>query len=538
MIKRRRVPKEEIEKEWIILSFMIMNNRVLSNVYKRYKTKEFKTKYFSEYFRPIARWLFRHFSIYKKAPKDAIQNIYEQRKNSLGGKQKIIEEYLSRLAEEYVLFKERSIDPEYIIKDVIADFIRERQVNDLMEKANEQIKLSQFDEVENILSSYRKVTIEEEDEELGTLIPLTTKDVDEYYDHNPTEDIVYKFNGDLNYLAGNLEKSWLVAVSGTEKSGKSYFLQEIAFDAAMYQRKKVLIINLELSKKLVRNRLQRRISCTSNKRGTGRKLYPIFDCQNNQTGKCKVEECKNPYPLYNKDNESVEFQNRRDWEICTKCRYEQTRRNVAITKRFLPAIWYNSIRLKEVSKIRVRKALKENEMQGLKNLRVKCFPRYSVSFDDTTDYIYNYIEKKKWKPDIIVYDYLDILAREQGLEGRFDIDEKWKKASRLSSELDVLVLTADQANKIARENRSLTQMSTTENKGKDSHLDVRIAINKTPKELDLGLMRISVLFHRHEEFTPEREVMVTQRLATADPILDSTMWYRKRDYYPVNASIF
>jgi len=136
-------------------------------------------------------------------------------------------------------------------------------------------------------------------------------------------------------------------------------------------------------------------------------------------------------------------------------------------------------------------------------------------------------------PDIIILDYVDIMA-DQHNEKRIDIDTRWKKASQLAGELDVLVLNADQATKAGRNAYILDQMSTSESKTKDAHLDVRIALNKTDDEKDLGIARLNVLFHRHMEFAVKNEILITQRLETSQPILDNIRLYeREKTYYVV-----
>ena len=117
------------------------------------------------------------------------------------------------------------------------------------------------------------------------------------------------------------------------------------------------------------------------------------------------------------------------------------------------------------------------------------------------------------------------------LQERIDVDRKWKKASRMTGEMNCLVVTADQATKTSRTQYVLDQMSTSESKTKDGHLDVRVAINQTDDEKELGIARMGVLFHRHIMFSLKQEILVTQRLATAEPMRDNTkLFYRGKKY--------
>jgi replicative DNA helicase len=512
---------------------MITNNDVLSAAYNRYKTGTLKTKHFTESYRHVFRWLIRYYAAHRKAPNRTIQQIYDRRKHSLNAEtQELVEEYLDALAEEW----DADTDTDFVRKEILPDFIRERELSQRIDKAQAEISLGKFEEAEKVFSSYSSVGIEDEDEEMGAIIPYTIEDVEEGMTPDNAARVAFNFHGDLDRLIGPLQASWLVAITGIEKSGKSYVLQDMAYEAALYQKKKVLVINLELSKPIARNRLWRRISRTTNPRYAGKKIIlPVLDCENNQFGTCKrLKRLKNKVNLFRSSDEIMSYYRRKNWVVCNECRDNlKIRKNAAKTRRFVPTIWFKENTLRKLSEVRIKQAIKNKNMNRLSNLRVKCFPRFSVTFDQTYEFILRYIDRKKWKPDIIVYDYLDILANETGLEGRFDIDSKWKKGSKLAGELDCLVLTADQSTKAGRTQYALDQMSTSESKTKDSHLDARIAINQTDTDRALNLARFNVLFHRHEAFNPKTEVLVTQRLATAQPMMDNAYLFDKAKNFRV-----
>lgn len=516
------------ENEYTLLGAMVMDTEVMSSAYNRYKAGSLKTKHFTGSFRPIFRWLVSYYSDHRKAPKTTIQKIFETRKYSLNTEtRELVEDYLDRLAEEYSEHGMET-DPDFVRKELLLDFIREKEIIDRIDKAQQRLDSGRFEDAERIISTYPLITADEEDDELGTIIPYTLEDVEEGMEWENQLQEAFRFTGDLHRMVGPMFKTWLVAVTGIEKSGKSYVLQEIAYNAALYQKKKVLVINLELSKPIVRNRLWRRISRSANKRYAGKVVMPILDCENNQHHTCKVRSRhRNKKGLFRSPDEVVSFYKmRKRWNICTKCREDSSiRANAARTKKFIPALWFKQQHIREITEQSIKRAIRKKRLNRVSNLRIKCFPRFSITFDEARDYIMRYCDRKKWHPDIIIFDYLDILGTEPGTsEGRIDIDRKWKKASGLAGELDTLVFTADQSTKIGRTQYALDQMSTSESKTKDSHLDVRLAINQGSDEKDLGLARFNVVFHRHEMFNVMREVLVTQRLATADPIVDNTFF--------------
>ena len=527
MIKREEVNPEG---EFLLLSNMIMSTEVLAASYNRYKSKELKTNHFTTSFRPVFRWLVQYYGHHRKAPKRTIETIFERRGRSLGEEaQELVGEYLERLAEEYSEYEDEAIDPDYIRAEVLTDFIRERELAFRLEKAQDRLDQGKIKDAENLVSSYISVSEEETDPNLGIIIPFTEEDVEENFKVS-LGDKTFRFDGDLGWVVGDLCKSWLVALMGVEKSGKSFVAQEIGYQAALFQKKKVLIINLELNEILARNRLWRRISQTTDKQNVGKAVYPVLDCQNNQNGTCKIlKRLKNKKPLFSDPDSKAKtlWVRNRKWKVCQKCR-GNTKRWAAMSKKFVPTVWWDQTdkKIREVTELRVKRAIKKKQLYNLRNLRIKCFPRFSVTFDEVEEFIYRYIDKFKWKPHIVIFDYLDILAPEPGnLPERIDIDRKWKKASKLAGELNTLVITPDQANKAGRTAYMLDQMSTSESKTKDSHLDVRIALNQTNNDKAVGIARMNILFHRHVGFDIKREVITTQRLQTAEPLMDNALLY-------------
>lgn len=536
----------ELENEITILGHAVMDSDVCASMYYRYKSGELRTGHFTKDFKLIFRWVIRYFAKHNKAPKFTIENIYKNRKKNLSPNQReIVEAYLATLADSYADEQEDALDPSYVRDELLVNFIREREMMYITDKVNSKIERGQTEEAEEILSKYQRVSIDDTDENLGVFLPLTRDDVlqnqDKAYNE---EDVVYKFVDNqraLKYIIGDLRRSWLVAVTGIEKSGKSYLLEEMGYNAVMYQDKKVLKINLELSETLQRERLWKRITGATDSWQSGDNIYPVLDCENNQHGTCestfrKAREKKKR--LFENPGQQVYFEDHTKWVPCDICKDNpKVRVNATASKRFQPTIWYDHSVLKTVSPRIVKRAVKRHErFAQLDNYRVKCFPRFSVTFEEVRAYILRYIDRTKWVPDIIILDYLDIMAQENP-EIRLDVDNKWKNASKLAGELNCLVLNADQANKMGRSQYSLDKMSTSESKTKDGHLDIRIALNQTDYEKDFNIARVNCLFHRHMSFNERHEVIITQRLEVSQPILDCTRIFennRERKYFTLN----
>ena len=527
-IKRQQIDNEV---EFELLGSMITSKEVMAAAFDWYKKGELKRKHFSKYYRPLFDILIEFYETKKTCPGSAIQKVFATKSNAFDEDiLELVEAAIDRMADAY---EESSTEEDYICQEMLPGFIREKTLHDKIDKIQGLLDQGRLSDAEKILSEYKPISVLSEEEEngnFGMVLPFTETDIDEAFDEkNITDTIAYNFPGDIGRMLGPLRKSWLVAVTGIEKSGKSYLLNEIAYDASINHNMKVLYINIELAKALARLRNYRRISKTASEKSLqgklmGKRLYiPIFDCMNNQRGTCgiKNKQVNRQSLVLGNEAAPVGFHSRPDWKICTECRGAQSL-GTKKTERFIPAIWWTEgEKIRPTNKRRVKAAINKYSPKVMQNYHIKCFPSYSVTFDECERFIDNYIEKNDWHPDIIIFDYLDILYEDESRDRRLNIDENWKKAKRLAATKNCLVLTADQANKDGRTTYRLDAMSTSESKTKDAHLDVRMAINKTDEEKAMGVARLNTIFHRHESYDIRQDVLVTQRIATSEPYMDS-----------------
>jgi len=526
-----------IDREQKIMGFMVMDDGVIKAASVRYAARELKTQHFSETHRMIFRWLMRFYEKYGKAPQEGVNVIYERESRGLTSERReIIAATLDNLSQAHTQYDDYSDSGQLVAEEDIPDFIREKELADRMDKLQTLVDKQEFEKAEALIAEHQVVATDlHEEEQLGTIFPATYEDaVKARSEGDLQSEIAYQFEGDLGRIVGPLRKSWLVAVTGIEKSGKSFLLDEIGYDAAFNHGKKVLKINLELSATLQRLRTQKWLTRTCDEHQAGDIIYPVLDCENNQHGNCKINKMRRAMrskkPLLASGKDVATYEYNKKWSTCTLCKDNpKLARTDHPGKRFIPTVWFAHSKVKAFDIKYMKRAVKFYRQSTLQNFRVKCFPRFSVTFEEIRNYINRYAEKYDWMPDIVLLDYLDITAP-QDKEQRLDIDMKWKQASQLAGELDCLVINADQAVKAGRQAYQLTQMSTSESKTKDAHLDVRIALNQQDFEKQLGVARLNVIFHRHQEFAIGNEVMITQRLATSSAIIENTrIWQQLLD---------
>lgn len=522
------------DDETIIMVYVITDYEVCKFVYNKYKSGQIKTKYFSKYAQEIFKWILQYYSKYSKQPQRHLDDIFIGYKKSLGKKAKIIEELLNSYFQYYYSLKDDDYNPEFIKKDIIPRFVKRNAAEILANEINDNLDRDDLESIEKSLGKFTSIT-EEDDPDLGTSVPGTLLQVKKYYTQEKDKSALFTFPGALGQLMGPIYRGKLYAFTGVEKSLKSYLMQEIAYYGVVYNKLKVLDINLEMPQEEKNERLwQRAGQFAIDKEHAGKIIHPIFDCENNQFGTCQIMKKKlNKNDLLKTYDDMISFQDRKDWKICTKCRDEKIRLNAHKNKRFIPAIWFTTSNIRVMTEQRISRKIKYLESSGISNYRIKCFPRFSATLDEIIEYSNQYEQNKNFKPHIYIFDYPDITAAVQGkLMDRANIDYNWKVISGFAQKKDAAVFIADQAIKAEREKRSLTNMCTSESKTKDAHLDVRISLNRTQEEEELGLERIGMLFRRKGRKI-NAEVMLTQRIESGNVIMDSEWWFNHNITYPI-----
>lgn len=518
-----------------IITYAITDDNVCGFIYNKYKSKQIKTKYFSRYVQDIFRWIIQYYGKHQKAPKIHLEDIFNGYRKSLGNRTEIIEEILNNYFHVYNSIKDDDYNPEFIKGDVIPRFVKKNAAETLIDDIQDDLDRDDLESINKSLSRFTDIT-EDEDPELGTVAPGQLFYVKKYYTQEKDNNILFTHNSALGQLIGPIYRCKLYAFTGVEKALKSYCMQELGHHGVMYHKCKVLDINLEMPVEDKEERYWQRLGGMAiDREHSGKIIHPIFDCENNQFGTCQILKRKvNKNDLLKSMDDLVSFQDRKDWKICTKCRFDtNVRANAHRHKRFIPAIWFKTTNVKMMTESRISRKVKNLESFGIGNYRMKCFPRFKATVDEIVAYVEQYKRVKKFNPDIIIIDYPDIMAPVHGkLMDRANIDHNWKIVAGLATQWNCAIFVADQAIKADRNKRSLTNMSTSESKTKDAHLDVRISLNRTEHEEELGLERMGILFRRKGRKT-NTEIMLTQRIETGNVIMDCEWWHNQNITYPV-----
>ena len=503
-MKIKRVRLEDIETQAI--TGAITSSDFLRKVRRKLNPDHFK----SVHGREVLKWVYDFWDEYEKAPGQEVLRIFRDKKKKLGTeKAKLVGIYLEKLSADYE--RQSRYNTDYLY-DKIIPFIRKRDIENLRDRLSAHLENDWVEKASEELVKFQLVHRETSQ----VFNPFDGKYIDNYFEESRTG--ILELPGALGEMIGPLDRSWLVTFTAPEKRGKSWWLLEMAFQA-ISQKRNVLFVSFEMSERDIRDRLWRRLTAATDKKGKDKIDIPVFDCVYNQSGKCEKTDRAGSISLVDKSGE-VGQSRVRGYKPCTYCKEIGDRD-------YAPTFWYEKIKVSKYSKKLVMDRAANIEAMLGSNLRAKCFPAYSSGSRDIRAILNELDVNDGFSTDVLIDDYLDIHAKEQGdYSERGNIDLAWKGAKGLAQEKSLLYLTVDQSSKITYD-RDIRLYDTSEDKRKNAHLDVKVALNRNldtegEKEMpeDIEALRFSVIAHRHKSFKPNRSVIVLQQRAIGQPLLD------------------
>lgn len=512
---RKRPPETEMERKIIIA--MITSSRFLQEIEPIFRDDSLVLSYT----RAIAGWCFDYFKRYKTAPEKHIQDIYEL--HSKNGRFdstecELIETFLSGLSEEYEQLS--SFNVSYLI-DQTETYFRKQALINLRAELGEAIIGGRLEEGEAFVKGFKRVARPE----TAGIDPIGDQSVILEAFKASNKDVLFGLPGELGEAIGQFERGFLVGLVASAKTGKSWYLQEIAL-RALFSGYSVLFASFEMSERRMIQRIHQNLSALPTV--SGEILIPIFDCEENRTGVCnKVNRASSialdtagVYPeiknIKRNDRWKVTMEPKppRGYIRCIACMGKLA---------YKPAVWYErKTKRKLLGSQAVRKgaALTKAFFRNRK-LKLIQFPSGSISVSDLRTYLYNLEYYEGFVPDVIITDYADKMKPESNnLSRRESIGSIWEAHKGLAQERHCLVVTASQSN-TARTGGKVGQGSWAEDISKLNLIDVGFALNQSPGEKQKGIMKIGVLAQRHADFDLQEEVMVLQQLRLGRPYLDS-----------------
>jgi hypothetical protein len=171
---------------------------------------------------------------------------------------------------------------------------------------------------------------------------------------------------------------------------------------------------------------------------------------------------------------------------------------------------------------RAARRLIRQQLGTSKNLRTSFHPNSTINVAGIREKLVAG-KREGWIPDVVVIDYADILANPPGRyeNGRDAINATWKQLRALSQELHCLVVTATQADADSYDKKLLSRKNFSEDKRKFAHVNAMCGINVTAAEKEREVYRLNWVMRREGPFSWNKVVHAAGCLAVGNPAVKS-----------------
>lgn len=468
---------EEVDgnKARLVLSGMIVHDSVLGKIASKWDKKD--GLFASSWENRIANWAVSYYDKYGKAPGKAIVGIFRAwADDNKKDKQtvKAAEAFLEGLSEEWGRLK-KAATPEYLA-DLAGDHFNRVRAERLKEQIEGDLEAGKVEDAFKRIARFEKVEIGQ-----GSLIDVLGDRtmIDEML-AAAQEPALVEYPGDAGRFFGRtFRRSAFVAFMGKAKSGKSFWLIDVAW-RAMQQRHKVLVVQIG---DMVKEDMAERWTARAAKR-------PV--------------ESQEGWPTTIQIPTGFEEDDEGAWKVS----FDERRFKRAPTG---DELW-------EANQ-RVRKLLKSK----IPLLKMAVYSNGSIGMDGVRALVQQ-CERSGWVPDVLCLDYADLLAPAAGYsESRDAVNANWKGLRKLSQDYHMLVVTGTQANAASFTAESLDMSNFSEDRRKFDHVTAMLGINQTDGDKDVGVTRLNYLVLRKGKFTVKRQVYAAGCLAIANPCIKSRL---------------
>lgn len=512
---RKREAQNSIERQ--ILIGMITSDEYLARIAPIHHIDY----YSGSMARMVAGWCVEFFRDYGKAPHSTIESIFEAHATNGSADDETmvtIDTFLRSLSREYEQAEKFNL--EYLTDKTVA-YYRGQALRAVATNLDTLLTQGRLEEAEQIVASYRTVMAQTE-----------------YQGRNPIDDPelirssfeqesepLFKYGGAFGRLINHdLCRDSFVGIMAPEKRGKTWMLTDIVLTAASQRCNVAFFQAGDMTDHQQIRRIHIHLAGRSHKeRYCGEVFVPVYDCVRNQQDVCENRHRRNSSgglgydPLDGEMTVEEMLSSSTDGYVpCDHCR----RRN---PKAYEPSIWYEK---RKVDPLTWREAYKRGRrfrhLMGGQRIKLSSHANRTLSVGKIRTILDLWEQVEGFVADVIVIDYADIMAPESGrAEYRHQQNETWQALRALSQERHCLLVTATQADSASYSQKSLSLKNFSEDKRKYAHVTSMLALNQTQVEKRLGVMRISQLVVRDDEFDISRQVHILQCLQIGRPVLGS-----------------
>jgi hypothetical protein len=448
-----------------VLIGMIVDRYVLAQIAARWRDPGL---FRSDWANLVGGWCVGYYKKYSKAPKASIEGLFESWSEAGRDKDtvKIVERFLEGLSGEYsALAKARS--SEYTLDMATRHFNRVRLLH-LAESIKGLVEGGDLMKADTLVRNSNPLAIG-----ASTGIDLLTDRESVRQAFEARLDPIVTYPGPLGeFFKGQLERDAFIAFMGKEKSGKTFWLIDVAWRAIRQNRKVAFFEIGDLSQN---------------------QIVPRFCCRNSRRP-MKAETVRYPTSIVHDPDEGV-----------SSVKYESLAFDEGLNWR---AAW------KDLEK-------KWGKTKEDSLLKLSCHPNFTINIQGIAGILEQW-EREGWVPDVIVIDYADILAPMAGYkDSREAVNASWQMMRSLSQTYHCLLVTASQTNTASYRAEVMEMSHFSEDKRKLAHVTGAVGINQSDEDKEQQICRLNWMVLREAEFHNKECVYCAGALALAMPCVKS-----------------
>lgn len=462
------------DRSRVVLAHMAMHTTVLGRIASHWSDKD--GLFHSPWENLVAGWCLDHYRKHGKAPRKGLRALYAEWVTSTRDREspELIDRFLGHIADDWDANDRLSTDH---VLDIAGNHFNRVRAERLKEQIDAALEANRAADVPKLVQAYRPVELGE-----GSYVDVfrDREALKQAFSEESHEQLITFGNPLDRFFAHMLHRQSFVALQASEKTGKSFWLGEMAY-LALSQRRKVAFFAIG---DLTQKEMILRFACRSAQKPTRADQWPF------------------PLALPT----AIKPPARGD--------DEQKPQVTHATRTIKRPLSYDdadaAFTLLTEKKVKSRRSL----------FRMCCHPADSVSVLDIARTVETW-QAGGFSPDCILIDYADILAPPPGFwqDERASTNASWKRLKALAQKADCLVLTATQADAGSYDRRSQTRKNFSGDKRKYAHTDGICAINATETDREMGVVRLAWLTNRHNHYSARRECYVAGNLAVASPAI-------------------
>jgi hypothetical protein len=427
----------------------------------------------------------RYYDDYKRAPKDEIisyvESWCEKRKPD-----RVLHGLLDAMLRESLTEWKPNQNSDYLIKQT-STYLTRVKLEKTLRIAEAHTKSGRLDDAIDCLREFNKIGMTENS---GTFLFNDKAEVISTFDEIDGEVLIRYPDGLGEFFLDSLCRDGFVSFMGPEKSGKSWWLIDMAI-RGLENRKRVAFFSIgDMSRRQIKKRFLVRNT-----------RMPL------RAGKYSTPISLEPGKVVHREKEYKALDRESAWKACEHFLNSTTKSDI-------PPLYLSTHLTGTINVSGIR-----SELEDLRRT-------------------------KDWCADVIVIDYADILApptRSSKMDKYEKINQIWMELRSLSLEHNCLLVTATQTNRKSYTEKSMGMHHVSEHKSKLAHVTGMVGINAIDEEKMLQMGRLNWVNVREMEGISKRHCWTAGCLALAHPSMLSAyvskadLLKKRREEEPIEA---